>query len=157
MEAILKPVLNLLNELYVGVNAGPTWVIDPKPGHGFIAAIKTIDARQASTPIVKGGSTIAAHTEHLRWSIYFALEFYKGNRPEGEWDKSWLVREVDEAQWAKLQMDLQEAYDKLKTAIESVTDWSDPLMLQGTIALLPHAAYHLGAVKQQLLYVQSQP
>jgi hypothetical protein len=155
MQAVLKPVLELLHELYIGTTAEHSWVIDPKPGHGFTAAIGTINARQASTPLVEGGTTIAAHTEHLRWSIYFALEFFQGKQPAGNWEESWKVREVDEVQWKKLQEDLKEAYERLKSAIQGVTDWSNPFLIQGTIALVPHAAYHLGAVKQQLTYVQT--
>jgi len=156
MEAILKPVLELLHEIYIGPTEGHPWVIDVKPGHGFTAAIKTIDAKKASTPLVPGGTTIAAHTEHLRWSIYFALEFYKGNKPTGNWEESWIVREVDEAQWQQLQQDLLDAYEKLVAAIRGVTDWSNPFLVQGTLAMVPHAAYHLGAIKQQLTYVNQQ-
>lgn len=153
MEAILKPVLELLHELYIGTTDGPSWVIDVKPGHGVTAAIKTINAKQASTPLVPGGTTIAAHTEHLRWSIYFALEFYKGKKPDGNWQESWLVREVDEARWEQLQQELLEAYEKLVAAIKGVADWSNPMLVQGTLAMVPHAAYHLGAIKQQLTFV----
>lgn len=155
MESILKPLLDLLHELYIGTSGEQSWVIDRKPGQGFTAAIKTISAQQASTPIVEGGSTIAAHTEHLRWSIYFALEFFKGKKPEGNWEESWKIRQVDEAQWTKLQQDLLEAYEKLVVAIKGVTDWSNPFFVQGVLALVPHAAYHLGAVKQQLTVVQA--
>ncbi|ACU63572.1 DinB family protein [Chitinophaga pinensis] len=155
MESILKPFLDLLHELYIGTGGEHSWVIDAKPGQGFTAAVKTINAQQASTPIVEGGSTIAAHTEHLRWSIYFALAFFKGKKPEGNWEESWQIREVDEAEWTKLQQDLLEAYDKLVVAIKGVTDWSNPFFVQGVLALVPHAAYHLGAVKQQLTFVQA--
>lgn len=155
METVIKPILELLHELYIGTSEGQSWVIDAQPGHGFTAAIKTVTAQQASTPIIKGGTTIAAHTEHIRWSLYYALEFYKGNQPKFDWKESWTVREVNDQQWKALQQELIEAYNKAKAAIEAVTDWSTPYLLQGTIALLPHAAYHLGAVKQQLLYVNS--
>jgi hypothetical protein len=154
MENSIKGLLELLQELYVGVHNSPSWVIDAKPGHGFTAAIETISAEQASTPIVKGGSTIAAHTEHLRWSLYFALEFYKGNRPSSDWETSWKVSEVNEVQWLELQQGLLEAYLLILEAISKVEDWSDENLLKGTLALLPHAAYHLGAVKQMMLVVK---
>ncbi|MBW8684803.1 DinB family protein [Chitinophaga rhizophila] len=154
MQAILTPFLDILREVYIGTQGEHSWVIDPKPGQGFTAATAAIDARQASTPIIEGGSTIAAHTEHLRWSIYFALEFFAGRKPTGNWEESWRIRQVDDQQWQQLQQDLRAAYDKLRTTIEGVNDWSEPMLVQGTLALLPHAAYHLGAVKQLLTYVQ---
>ncbi|QHS60029.1 hypothetical protein [Chitinophaga agri] len=149
METVLKPLLELLQEVYIGTTEH-SWVIDAKPGHGFSAAIATINAQQASTPLVEGGTTVASHTEHLRWSIYFALKFYQGEKPVGNWEESWEVHAVDEEQWARLQRDLREAYEQLILAIKGVKDWSNPQLVQGTLAMLPHAAYHLGAVKQML-------
>jgi hypothetical protein len=155
METVLKPFLEILREIYIGKIAEHTWVIDPQPGEGFTAAIHQLSAAQASTPIVPGGTTIAAHTEHLRWSLYFALEFFEGRTPSSKWEESWRIREVDQQQWEKLQQDLREAYDKVNNAVASVKDWSNDFLVQGTLALLPHAAYHLGAVKQLITFVRN--
>ena len=157
METVLEPFMELLREIYIGTNSERSWVIDHKPGYGFTAAVKQLSAEQASTPIVPGGSTIAAHTEHLRWSLYFALEFFEGKTPSSKWEESWTVREVNDAQWEQLQQDLLVAYDKLRNAILSVKDWSNKFFVTGTLALLPHAAYHLGAVKQLIIFVNSHP
>lgn len=151
MEAIISSLLELLDELYVGSSGKHTWVIDMKPGHGFTKVIKQIDAVQASTPTVEGGSTIAAHTEHLRWSIRVALEFFDGKMPSPDWSESWKTHEVNEAQWQKLQQDLLSAYQDLRKAIATHKDWSNEQFRQGTLALLPHAAYHLGAIKQLII------
>ena len=155
METLIKPLLDILQELYIGVNNNaPTWVIDSNPGEGFTATLKTITAKQASMPLVHGGSTVAAHEEHLRWSINYALEFYKGNTPPTNWEESWKLRKVDEEEWSKLQQDLLEAYSQLKEALEKVQDWSNPALIKGTLALLPHAAYHLGSIKQMIIAVK---
>lgn len=154
MENSIRELLDLLQELYVRTHNEQSWVIDATPGHGFTAAIESISAKQASTPIVKGGSTIAAHTEHLRWSLYFALGFFKGNRPSSDWGASWKVSEVNEAEWLALQQDLLEAYLLVREAIAETKDWSNQDLWKGTLALLPHAAYHLGAVKQIMLVVK---
>lgn len=154
METMLTPMLDILHELYIGTENDETWVIDAKPGHGFTQAIKRITAIEASTPIVDGGSTIAAHTFHLNWSLNFALEFYKGNQPTGNWPESWQLKKVNDAEWVALQQELLDSYHKLKAAITTVKDWSNPFLVKGTIALLPHAAYHLGAVKQLMLVVK---
>lgn len=151
METVLKPFLKLLREIYIGSENEEVWIIDGKPGHGFTAAIKEVTAAEASTPLVTGGSTIAAHTEHLRWSLGFAMEFYKGAQPSGNWEESWKIHEVNEEQWEQLQLALLVAYQELIYALKEVKDWSDPLLLTGTLALLPHAAYHLGAVKQLII------
>jgi hypothetical protein len=150
MEAIKSYLLDLLNEIYVGPEGKPTWVIDQK-GHGFTETIKEIDAKQASISTVIGGSTIAAHTEHLRWSLRVALEFFDGKLPTPDWAESWRTHEVNNQEWKKLQLDLLAAYNDLKAAIEQRTDWSNPQFNQGVLALLPHAAYHLGAIKQLII------
>lgn len=151
METVLKPFLKLLREIYIGSENEEVWIIDGKPGHGFTAAIKALTAEEASTPLVAGGSTVAAHTEHLRWSLRFAMEFYKRKQPSGNWEESWKVHEVNEEQWEQLQLALLVAYQELIYALKEVKDWSDTLLLTGTLALLPHAAYHLGAVKQLII------
>jgi hypothetical protein len=153
MEIMISSMLDILNELYIGTENEESWVIDANPGHGFTRSIKTISAKEASTPIVEGGSTIAAHTYHLKWSLDFAMEFYKGSQPTGNWPESWRIKEVNETEWAALQQDLLESYNKIKEAVTAVKDWSNPYLLKGTISLLPHAAYHLGAVKQLMLAV----
>ena len=151
MEAIISSLLELLDELYVGPASNYTWVIDRYPGHGFTKAIEQIDAEQASTPTVEGGSTIAAHTEHLRWSIRVAREFFDGKMPSPDWAESWRIREVNDQEWQKLQQDLLNAYEDLRTAIAERKDWTDQQFRQGTLALIPHAAYHLGAIKQLII------
>lgn len=154
METIIKPFLDILREIYIGTEGQQSWVIDAKPGDGFTAAIHQLSAEQASTPIVPGGSTIAAHTEHLRWSLYFALEFFEGRTPSSKWEESWKIRAVNQEQWEQLQQDLLQAYSKLNNAVASVKDWSNDYLVKGTLALLPHAAYHLGAVKQLMTFVR---
>jgi hypothetical protein len=151
MDPFMKPFFELLQEIYIGSEGKPTFVIDNDPGYGITAAIKTVSAKKASTPSHKGGSTIAAHTGHLKWSLDYAMEFYKGKPPTRDWKESWTRIEVDEQEWKQLQEDLLETYNKLVQIINGVKDWSNPDLLKGTVALLPHAAYHLGAIKQLML------
>lgn len=154
METVFKPFLKLLREVYIGSETAEVWIIERKPGHGFTAAIKDLTAKEASTPLVAGGSTIAAHTEHLRWSLKFAMGFYKGAEASGNWEESWTVTEVNQEEWEQLQLALLVAYQELIYALKDVVDWSNELLLTGTLALLPHAAYHLGAVKQLITAVK---
>ncbi|WEK17688.1 MAG: hypothetical protein P0Y49_12865 [Candidatus Pedobacter colombiensis] len=153
MESVLKPFLELFREIYIGSEFEQTWIIDGTPGYGFTTTIKQITAKMASTPMVEGGSTIAGHTEHLRWSLEFAMTFYKGQQPSGSWEESWRIRKVNNKEWEELQLALLIAYQNLVNAIREVNDWSNPSLLKGTLALLPHAAYHLGAVKQLIIAV----
>lgn len=151
MEAIISSLLELLDELYVGSAGKYSWVIDQDPGHGFGKTIEQISAEQASTSLVAGGSTIAAHTEHLRWSIDFALAFFDGKIPAPNWAESWKIHVVNDQEWLQLQQNLFASYQKLRKAIAERKDWTDPQLRQGTLALMPHVAYHLGAIKQLII------
>lgn len=151
MEEIISSLLELLDELYVGSEGKQTWVIDQDPGHGVSRAIEQIEALQASMPIVEGGSTIAAHTEHLRWSIQLALEYFDGKMPSPDWSESWRIHKVNDQEWQKLQQDLLKSYKDLRIAVAERKDWSNQQFRQGTLALLPHVAYHLGAIKQLII------
>ncbi|MCG2615300.1 DinB family protein [Terrimonas sp. NA20] len=156
MEPTIQPFLGLLREIYIGGEGKDTFVIDRDPGHGVISAIKTVSASDASTPSHDGGTTIAAHTGHLKWSLDYAFEFYKGKIPEGwNWDDSWTRFSVNDEEWEILQDELAASYERLVTTINNVKDWSEPMLLKGTLALLPHASYHLGAIKQLILSVKT--
>jgi len=154
MEQFINPLLDIIQEVYIGTDAKESWVIDADPGNGFTRTIKSLTAEQASTPAVPGGSTVAAHTGHLKWSLDFAMQFYEGKQPKGEWAESWLTKTVDEQEWEKLQQDLLASYNKVKEAVAAVKDWSNPYFVKGTLALLPHAAYHLGAIKQLIIFTK---
>lgn len=155
MEHFVQPVLDLLHEVYIGSNGGPTFIIDHAPGHGLITIVGSVSAKDASTPNIEGGTTIAAHTGHLKWSLDYALEFYKGEIPKRNWKDSWYAFTVNETEWRGLQKELQEAYKKIDEAIRQVKDWSNDNLVKGTFALVPHASYHLSAVKQLLLAVNA--
>jgi uncharacterized damage-inducible protein DinB len=142
--------LELLDELVIGKTEEFTWVIDREPGHGIIRTIEQLSAEEASFPITEGGSTVAAHTEHVRWSLQLALGFLKGERPAANWDESWRIKTVDEKQWKKLQKDLNDVYTAIRESVGKRDDWNEPRMVKGTLAMLPHMAYHLGAIRQMV-------
>lgn len=156
METTLKPFLELFEEVYIGSDNEQTWIIDGNPGHGITAALKQVSADIASKPTVKGGTSIVGHAEHLRWSLDYAYEFFEGKQPTGKWEDSWKLRMVNQPAWDSVQQDLLESYEKIKSKIEETSDWSNPDLLKGALALLPHAAYHLGAIKQMLLVLNEE-
>ncbi|RYZ99165.1 MAG: hypothetical protein EOP47_17545 [Sphingobacteriaceae bacterium] len=150
----LSSFLEIFDELYIGPQNENTWVVDRDPGLGFIDVIRTVSAADASRPFYDGGSTLAGHTEHLRWSLNFSLTYLQGKQPATDWSKSWAVKTVTEEEWENLQSALANEYIAIRAAIEQITDWSNAFVLSGVLALLPHAAYHLGAIKQKLLYLE---
>lgn len=149
-EHVIGVLLELFSEAYDGPSKPYSWFTESRPGSGLFGTVAGLSATEASTPVRPGGTTIAAHLEHLRWSLALANAYVRGEEPKPNWKESWLVHEVDQAAWDRLQADLRQEYDTLTRGIAAATDWFDPMFLTGTMALVPHAAYHLGAIRQMI-------
>ncbi len=140
-------------EVYDGPKHSYTWFIGNDPGSGLLGTLSTLNAAEASTPLIEGGTTIAAHVEHLRWSLEKANKFMRGEKPEMVWSESWSVRVVDEASWVKMINQVREEYS---SAVEQIkyAMWESEEQVLEVLALAPHAAYHLGAIRQMVLAVK---
>lgn len=139
--------LEQLRELYEGVPSGsPSWIITGGPDTGILGSVDALSAQQASaTPC--GSLTVAAHTEHLRWSLEYALAFYRGEIPSPDWSESWSVNRVDEDGWRQLRGRLRSSYEAVVEAVSRQQEWSDYGLRAGTLAIVSHGAYHLGAIR----------
>ena len=97
----------------------------------------------------ESGTTIAANVEHLRWSLSMMNAAVRGETFEGKWKESWRLLTVDNASWDALRNELRAEFEMLRQGLQSQTDLPDQY-LTGTLALLPHAAYHLGTIRQMI-------
>ena len=147
LDLFRTSLLELLSEAYSGPNHAYTWFISNEPGSGLLGTLENVSAEDASSR-QPSGTTIAAHAEHLRWSLAHANAFARGEVPTGTWAESWSVHAVDEAAWQTLRAELKREFETLYTALQKQEDFSDPQTLTGIMALAPHAAYHLGAIRQ---------
>lgn len=145
-ETFLSSYLELFSEAYTGPNFDYTWFIDNAPGSGLFGTLAAMSAAEASRA-GPSGTTVAAHVEHLRWSLALANAFARGEQPQPDWQASWKVTTVDTDSWEDLRADLRQEYDTLYAALAKQEDVSGQ-MLTGILALVPHAAYHLGAIRQ---------
>ena len=153
METTFKEaLLELFSEAYTGPNHAYTWFIDNAPGSGLFGTLDALNAEEASHA-GPSGRTIAAHAEHLRWSLALANAFARNEEPQLDWKESWTVKWVDADAWERLKNDLRGEYETLYAALERQEDFSDRQLLTGIMALVPHAAYHLGAIRQLRLVV----
>lgn len=154
-ESLFREVLEQFSEVYDGPGEDYPWFIDPSLKSGLLGTLASVSARQASKPIVRGGTTIAAHTEHLRWSLALANDMFSGDVATPDIRDSWKVKQVDNNEWRKLQAELRREYELLSAYVKRQRNWSDSEFLGGTIALVPHAAYHLGAIRQLVTFVKA--
>lgn len=150
VKTLTTLVAELFSEAYTGPNHAYTWFIGNEPGSGLLGTLDGVFAEEASTPPVVGGTTVAAHTEHLRWALALANAYTRGENPQMNWAESWSVQTVDADAWDKLRADLRSEYEALHRAIQTQQEISDEQMLTAMLAFTPHAAYHLGAIRQMV-------
>jgi len=156
MEAItydwfMEAVEALLEEIHVGPpDPRSTWVTTNEPASGVLGTLDRISAEVASCPPAPGMNTIAAHVEHLRYSLELASRALAGENAyaSADWAGSWRMQVVDGPDWDRLRAALREEHHRLLRAIRDRRDWSDRDVLWGVLALVGHGGYHLGAIRQ---------
>lgn len=153
LSSVLDSITTLLTEAYAGPpNPKSTWFIDNEPDSGILGILAGVSAAEASrTKDREGdpGSTIAANAEHLRWSLAQANSALRGQPYAENWKESWQLLNADPAGWDRLRAELRSEFEALREAIQAQSELSGD-DLTGIIALLPHAAYHLGTIRQMI-------
>lgn len=147
----------LFIEAYEGAQGEATWFVNNDPNCGILGSIAPLTAEQASQTLTEGGRSVAAHVEHLRWSLANVNAVARGGAWNPDWSVSWSVQTVTDAQWNDLQANLRNEYNMVLEALGAVElDGSDRPMLTGILALAPHAAHHLGTIRQMAKCIAAQ-
>jgi hypothetical protein len=149
-EEVLQPIIILFSEAYAGPSdPSSTWFIDNEPDSGILGIIAGVSAVEASWSSRKNdpGTSIAAHVEHLRWSLANANGALQGKPYQANWKESWNILDADENKWTQLKIRLTAEYEALLLNLQKQTELSGDYLL-GVMALVPHAAYHLGVIRQ---------
>ena len=152
---INEVIIEFLEEVYDGPNHPYTWFITTAPNTGLLGTINEMNAEEASTPIIKKGTTIAAHVEHLRWSLNMANSSIRGENPAMNWSESWRGRHVNSGEWELLVQELRREFNLLIQTLSSGMRWASDEQLSEVLALIPRAAYHLGAIRQMASIVKA--
>jgi hypothetical protein len=138
VEAFRRAVLMLLEEVMSQVNG---YVLDK--GDSMFETLATVTAEEASIPVSKQSANLAAQVNHVRFYIDAVI-----NREENaDWDGSWKVGAVNDAEWKDLIDRLRVATDKVRAFTETFDKWDERYM-GGAIAIIAHCAYHLGEIRQ---------
>lgn len=147
---VIQAITTLFSEAYAGpADPRSTWFIDNEPDSGILGIIADVSAAEASWSSNKNdpGTTIAGHVEHLRWSLANANRALEGNPYQGNWKESWNTVDIDEVNWKQLRAELRSEFEKLTGNLRKQKEL-DSDYLTGVMALIPHAAYHLGTIRQ---------
>ncbi|HKP69486.1 MAG TPA: hypothetical protein VJV05_09395 [Pyrinomonadaceae bacterium] len=137
-------VAYLLRETFEGSPEGqPSAYLDR--GIGFFNTLSEVSAADASKEFQ--GTTIAAQTEHAKFYLDRLCEFINGRTERVNWEDSWLIETVNDAEWDALRSSVTNAYENALRCIASVDDWTEDRTGMA-VGLVAHTAYHLGAVRQ---------
>jgi hypothetical protein len=151
-STVIQSIIILFSEAYRGPrDPASTWFIDNEPDSGILGIIAGITSEEASwsSQSNEPGKTIAGHVEHLRWSLANTNCALHGKPYQENWNESWKTLDANQMKWEKLKMELDIEFKALLETIHQQTELEGDY-LTGIMALIPHAAYHLGTIRQLL-------
>ncbi len=161
MKMVVQSLLVLMDETYVGpVDPRGTWIISNEPDSGLLKTLEKVTASDASKSFgFPGASTIAAHTNHLRFTLELANRAYRGENPyaDANWSNSWSVQTVEESEWLEMVAELRRQYQLFRKSVEEGIPWHDADTRTGTMGQVAHGAYHLGAIRKIIQMIRNQP
>jgi hypothetical protein len=143
-KSFVESVAYLLRETFEGSPEGmPSAYLDR--GVGVFSTLAAVTAEAASRE--SKGATIAAHTEHAKFYLDRLCEFIDGRTERVNWDDSWLIETVNDAEWDALRNSVKKAYEETLRCLASVEEWNE-MRVGMALGLVAHTAYHLGAIRQ---------
>jgi len=151
-EDFLDNISYLLRETFEGSPEGQGSAYLDR-GVGVFATIEKMSAETASRSIGENQASIAAHLEHARFYLIALVEFMNGRTEKVDWDKSWLIKTVNESEWNVLKESVKRDYKKTMESFQAIENWNDDNIGEA-MAIVAHTAYHLGAIRQILKAVK---
>lgn len=142
-EDFLKDVLLIFGETFEGSPEEGSAYLDR--GTGVFSTVEALSADQVSDKF--GSTSIVAHVEHLKFYLDRLVEFINGRVEPVNWDQSWLIETVNDAEWDVLKAGLKKSYDAALKCFAEVEEWNQN-NIGDAIAMIAHSAYHLGAIRQ---------
>jgi len=149
-DDFLKDVLLILRETFEGSPEGQgSAYLDRRIG--IFPMLENLSAEQVSREINE--TTIAAQTEHAKFYLDRLCEFMNGRTEPVNWEQSWLIETVNDAEWNALREAVRKSYENVLRTFAEIETWNQD-NIGDAIAIIAHTAYHLGAIRQ-LIKVKS--
>lgn len=146
VERLTFTLFGLLTETFEQVHG-----IFLDKGTSLFETLDGITAAQASRATSGRCATLAAQVNHVRFYIDVLEEYMLQTRAEpADWDSSWQVGEVTEAEWTALKQTLRESYTRVRATMEGFDSWDNDHRVGGAVAIIVHTAHHLGEIRQML-------
>ena len=146
VERLTFTLFGLLTETFESVEG-----IFLDRGTSLFETLADISAVEASRATSGRCATLAAQVNHVRFYLDVLEEYMLHTRTEqADWDSSWQVGAVDEAEWEALKARLRESYSRVRATMEGFDSWDDDDRVGGAFAVVVHTAHHLGEIRQML-------
>ena len=128
-------------------------------GTTFFETLDSMNADEASHRATDKNASIAAHVRHTIFYLRILEEHIRGTlQGKVNWREIWENdRPVSAEQWRALVAELRQAYERIRKFLEDPATWEREDAFGGSIAMIVHTAYHLGAVRQALALMRARP
>lgn len=149
MNTLHRSLETLLRELLDGPDANAAWMLNSQDA-GLLRCLDMLSASAASAVPVAGGSSIAAHIDHVRYGLSLMNRWSRGEHDpwsSADWTASWNRPVVNDEEWAALRQAFGAEARTWLDALRTPRDYSE-IELHGVIASIVHLAYHFGAIRQ---------
>lgn len=150
-DMLRRSLLTMLDELLEGPSKEAAWVLNPGD-RGMLAALDALSAEEASAVAPGGGSSVAAHVDHLRCGFDMLTRWFRGEEPfaDADYSASWRRGTVSDDEWtssrAALRRDANAWRDAFQHQLTSPT--LTDVQLNAILSSIVHLAYHAGAIRQ---------
>lgn len=147
LNEISTPLTTLLSELVDGASVTGAYILN-RGDQGLLRSLDRLSAEAASST-ARGGASIAAHVDHLRYGLSLMNRWASGEDPfaDADWGMSWRRTTVTPQEWDDLRAGLRTEAHRWLDAIRQRREL-DEIELTGVIASIAHLAYHMGAIRQ---------
>jgi hypothetical protein len=125
-------------------------------GTSLFETLAGITAEEASIPVGGKCATLAAQVKHVAFYLDTVDQSVRDpNYPPVDWGEIWrTVSSVTPDEWAAIQAELRESYDRIIALVHNTPDWDNAYTIGGAIGVIAHTAYHLGEIRQALCTIR---
>jgi hypothetical protein len=119
-------------------------------GTSLLETLESVSAEDASRPIAEGCASIAAHVEHVRFYLDVLNDIMRKEEvTKVAWREIWQsVRRVAPEEWEEMKQRLRASYHRVLITMKNYEKWEGEYGVSGSLSVLVHTAYHLGAIRQ---------
>lgn len=154
-KVIAQALARMVEECFEGA-AGIAYFTGETPGRTIFDTLKGLDASAASRQLSPVTYSVVSHTRHLLEAMRGSNRWAATGQFYADFEAAWVEQTADESRWDELRQELRAEYEQMRIWLsedERLTHEN----LHWTLSILPHCAYHLGAIRQLALLSAHMP